>query len=469
ELLARVSESILRETLPEEHWYLAIPRAQIGRAILAQGREAEAESLLVNSYEVLSQARGPNSPHTMFAASALISLYDARRDYETARRFRDDLAAGINRGSDVIAWATARQVFGPEHQELVAAVDEFTGLFYDNLHLLPEKLPAVLSATERQLSAGDARAGIIGDLLRGYADRYLNRDDNHEAALRMLRESLRLHRLSGAPSEIRLAMTHWWLAHVSATTNPIDGLEHGHEALSLFEKIVGTDDWMYANSQQVIAGNLITLGRFEEAARYAADGFKVLLVRQGPRNVNTYVALGRAIDAYGNWGHAELAAPLAEQVLDAWLELSGPMVEIYNHGGNAQSMLDITSRIFRYPGFPASTYSKALQGALYARDANPDDTRYLENAAVGFFRAGRFDEAIAEFAGLPAEEPTRRAYRECFHALALAARGERASAEAMLAGIEAIWEEHSEDSESSKMVEGALREARLHIHGTEGR
>lgn len=329
ESLAFDSMAALRRKLPANHWYFAVPQAQIGRARLGLGDVARAEAMLVQSYETIQAARGANSPHTMYAANALIDLYEFVGKADDAREFRDALAVALYNTPNSVTWANSAPAFGPEHETLARALGELTDHMVEDTEQVPALLPAVLAET-KSLQHNDPRAGLAADLLRRTSDGYINRGGEEEPFLAMLNESHRLHSLLDEPNDLRFAMTLWWLSHVNYRIDPQHGLDCGLEALERYKRSVGERDWLVANAKQAIAGNLIALQRYEEAASYALAGYEDLLVRQGARNVNTYVALMRLIDAYGLWGRPDLAADAVMKTLTPWKSYSIESTSVYN-------------------------------------------------------------------------------------------------------------------------------------------
>jgi hypothetical protein len=89
------AESYLRETLTrasrfmvEDAWLLADAKGTLGECLGAQGRYAEAEPLLVESYEVLKTSQVPGSFRIKEASSRLVRLYDAWHKPEQAAQYR---------------------------------------------------------------------------------------------------------------------------------------------------------------------------------------------------------------------------------------------------------------------------------------------------------------------------------------------------------------------------------------------
>lgn len=92
---AQEGERILREalklrveSLPREHFWVAVAKGALGESLTTQKRYVEAESLLDESYASLNERLGPRDPRTSEAARRLASLYEAWGKPEQAAKYR---------------------------------------------------------------------------------------------------------------------------------------------------------------------------------------------------------------------------------------------------------------------------------------------------------------------------------------------------------------------------------------------
>jgi tetratricopeptide (TPR) repeat protein len=91
-------ETILREavkmrtdSLPKEHFWVALANDALGECLTTQGRYDEAEPLLLQSYESLKSSQGATNPRTRLALRRLVALYDDWGKPDTANAYRDKL------------------------------------------------------------------------------------------------------------------------------------------------------------------------------------------------------------------------------------------------------------------------------------------------------------------------------------------------------------------------------------------
>jgi tetratricopeptide (TPR) repeat protein/tRNA A-37 threonylcarbamoyl transferase component Bud32 len=77
EPLAREALAILRKTVPPGHWLVSYYESVLGGCLSSQGRYAEAEPLLVDSYKKMAKAKGVTPPRLAEAHARLVRLYEA--------------------------------------------------------------------------------------------------------------------------------------------------------------------------------------------------------------------------------------------------------------------------------------------------------------------------------------------------------------------------------------------------------
>lgn len=92
---AKEGETILREavklrteSLPKDHFWVAVANDALGECPTNQKRFAEAEPLLVESYATLNTSLGPRDPRTIEALQRVVSLYGSWGKPEQAAHYR---------------------------------------------------------------------------------------------------------------------------------------------------------------------------------------------------------------------------------------------------------------------------------------------------------------------------------------------------------------------------------------------
>jgi tetratricopeptide (TPR) repeat protein len=79
------------DSLPKEHFWVALANGALGECLTAQGSYDEAEPLLLQSYESLKSSQGATNPRTRIALRRLITLYDDWGKHDTANRYKNRL------------------------------------------------------------------------------------------------------------------------------------------------------------------------------------------------------------------------------------------------------------------------------------------------------------------------------------------------------------------------------------------
>jgi serine/threonine protein kinase len=92
---AREGEVILREavnlrtdSLPKDHYWVAIAKSALGECLTTQKRFPEAEPLLLESYNALLKSQGAQNPRTLLAQRRLLELYQRWNRPELADKYR---------------------------------------------------------------------------------------------------------------------------------------------------------------------------------------------------------------------------------------------------------------------------------------------------------------------------------------------------------------------------------------------
>jgi tetratricopeptide (TPR) repeat protein/predicted Ser/Thr protein kinase len=88
EKILREAVKIRTESLPKEHYWVALANSALGECLTIQQRYNEAEPLLLGSYESLNNSEGRNNPRTRLALQRLIELYEKWRKPDLAARYR---------------------------------------------------------------------------------------------------------------------------------------------------------------------------------------------------------------------------------------------------------------------------------------------------------------------------------------------------------------------------------------------
>jgi eukaryotic-like serine/threonine-protein kinase len=79
EAILRDAMKLRSESLPKDHFWVALAKDALGECLTSEGRFAEAEPLLTESYETLERRLGPRDPRTREAAQRLTLLHDQAR------------------------------------------------------------------------------------------------------------------------------------------------------------------------------------------------------------------------------------------------------------------------------------------------------------------------------------------------------------------------------------------------------
>jgi serine/threonine-protein kinase len=93
EKILREAVKIRTESLPKEHYWVALANSALGECLTIQKRYSEAEPLLLDSYQSLKKSQSADSPRTTIALQRLINLYEAWNKTDRATPYRALLPA----------------------------------------------------------------------------------------------------------------------------------------------------------------------------------------------------------------------------------------------------------------------------------------------------------------------------------------------------------------------------------------
>ena len=75
----REALKIRTDSLPKEHYWVALAKSALGECLTIEKRYHEAEPLLLESYGSLKNSQGADNPRTKLAGHRLDALYDKMR------------------------------------------------------------------------------------------------------------------------------------------------------------------------------------------------------------------------------------------------------------------------------------------------------------------------------------------------------------------------------------------------------
>ena len=84
-------------TVKSDYWTIATTQGALGECLTAQHRYAEAESLLIESYNSLKASQGEQNPRTIEARQRLVKFYEAWKKPALAAQYRAQPAASLAR------------------------------------------------------------------------------------------------------------------------------------------------------------------------------------------------------------------------------------------------------------------------------------------------------------------------------------------------------------------------------------
>ena len=88
EIILREAVKLRTDSLPKDHYWVAIANSALGECLTTQKRFPEAEPLLLESYNALLKSQGAQNPRTLLAQRRLLELYQQWNKPELADKYR---------------------------------------------------------------------------------------------------------------------------------------------------------------------------------------------------------------------------------------------------------------------------------------------------------------------------------------------------------------------------------------------
>ncbi|MCC7292006.1 MAG: serine/threonine protein kinase [Phycisphaerales bacterium] len=389
--LAQQTLALLAAKLPENHWYLHVYRGKLAACLIPQGRQEEAEPLLLSALNGVSASRGDNNSYVAEIHKTLAALYASRGEEVRAREQRSKFASALTRSSLVLAWrevdpvyaACAGPAFGEDLEELAQQLDGLRSVLSTASSEVTTALERVIESRRQFLEDEDPQSAVIADLLSSWQHAHRNRL-TVEASEAMLREALCIYAANPHDNTRKVAEAHWRLGAVQEQNKQfVEGEGSAREALRLLDGVANQDYGFTGATISLLGGCVMGQGRLEEAEPILREAFENLLSVVGPGNGNTSVAFGRLLRYY----------KAADRTGDAGELIADYMSLFPQRRQGASVTIAALRQILHDPSWPVAAFEGALPAAEYCASLLPGDAGAKMRVGIVLYRAGRFAEA----------------------------------------------------------------------------
>ncbi len=438
EQAANKSLALIRETLPADHWYVALCKARLGACLIGQQRFDEAEPLLLEGYERVVAARGATGRLASEILRSLVRLDDDAGRPERAARHREALAAAIAGSPEYTSWVTseewgtcARSAFGPEQDSLIELLEQLKSELRNGGPSAGGAIAAAIDSWESLLPDEHPLSALIAEVAINWLAYETKTGVPAEALLNLSRKAVRVARASPAlhprkrafilaQAGIQFRRQEQFLEAEGLLRGALAILESGYDSYAFA-------DWVKAQLGVVLVGQ----GRFDEAEPWLLSGYQGLLDYGGPATGDTRGALRHLLDLYERTGRLDRLTEIAAQ--DVRQTLDAPDVR-------PSDQYSAAWRVVRAAGHDPETYALALQLAQRAVAALPEVDGARRTLAAALYRTGQYPAAL-------------EAVRHADELASKSRRGRRARDQLLMAMIQhRLGDEQAADA--------ALREAR---------
>jgi tetratricopeptide (TPR) repeat protein len=386
--------ALVRETLPADHWYVALCNARLGACLIGLGRHGEAEPLLERGYTRVVAARGAAGRYASEILRSLVRLDDAAGRPEQAARRRDALAAAIAGSPEYASWVasdiwatSARAAFGPPREALADSLERLKASLRTGSPGAADAVADTTQLWDAHLPDDHPLSAVIAEIVITWLAYDAPVNTPTDAVLDMTRRTVRIARQSAAIHPRKRA---YILAQAGIQFRERSQLKEAEavlcEALTILDAGHGTyafGDWARAHLGVVLAAQ----ERFDEAEPLLRSGYEGLLDYGGPTTADTRGALKRLLSLYEETDETERFAAVATD--DIRNLLAASEVDPIEQYGAAW-------RIARDAGLSTESYELSFQLARRAADALPDSDSSHRALGAALLRIGRSAEALSE-------------------------------------------------------------------------
>ncbi|MBL9030751.1 MAG: serine/threonine protein kinase [Phycisphaerae bacterium] len=382
EALIRESIERLSSTLAPDHWFIAVLESRLGLCMLDQGRIAESAALMQRSLPRIVAAQGWTYRPVRETLVRLARAYDTLARPDLARAARRDLAGAMARASTHCSSSLAREALTGEHEafwtilrslhrELAAGSDKVPGL-----------LDRVLAERRARFPDDDEYAGMFVDQMFPQLNGYINAAGFDEHSLEAYRELLRICRVNTHLHVDKRAGGSFWVSwNLEHLGQHVEGEALARESIDIGRHRHARSYGRGGITLSLLGGHLLGQGRHDEAEPWLLDGLDALWSSLGAADGNTHNAWDRVVALYAAWERSERLVPILRRLID-----SNPP---------ANDLIAWGSRVLVRPRLTVGAYHAAFDAISAAAGAAPIDFRLLSTLGMAHLRLGRHDVALA--------------------------------------------------------------------------
>ena len=297
----------LDDVFGPDAFQLAFCRSMLGEALLGQGRYEEAEPHLVESHVVI--AATTEGFYTVDSVGRLARLYAAWGKPERAKPYRDDFARILSRERYPSPWMISRTAYGPEHGELVAAMERASAVFnaaaygirgvpFDALAPAVEEAAELVRALppDHDLVCLTARQFVFWAVTipEGTLD---------DVRVRMVETALPLLEPFAGEVPLVVAEGNAVLSSAALARGELAvAARLARESSRLLGEFFGGDSWMTAVAKVRVARCLAEQRLFDDAEALLLPALDVIAAQLGDAHSETGKVRAALRELYGAWG-----------------------------------------------------------------------------------------------------------------------------------------------------------------------
>ncbi len=321
----RASLDAMRRIYPPGNFHVAFCESMLGASLVAQGRYAEAEPLLIGSHKVLiGQSADESHFFSLDSYGRVIQLYDGWERLDESRQIREAFAKRIARSKWGAPWPIAQLAFGPADADLKALcerLDQATGGYSftaipgsNHSEELEALIEGIVTLRRERLAGSSARAVVLARLLLGWSNT-LAPGPTDGVRFNIAKEVLDiLNTWQGEVPPLEIAKALALEADTLIARGEIDVAKRGaYEAWALLRDAPTDTSWYTASAKVRIGRVFVHLGLFAEAEALLRPAHQVLTASLTASHAETQEARSGLSVLYETWDKPARLRELAQQ------------------------------------------------------------------------------------------------------------------------------------------------------------
>ena len=351
---------------------------RVGHARRLEGKQAEAEALLMQTAQIMRRVLGPEHPDTLLATYYLGDVYNHEGKYAQAEElFRQNLEA-------------RRRVLGPEHRSTLSSMNGLANAYSEQgKYVQAEAIyKTILEISRRVLGPEHPNTLLaMSNLALDY-----DSEGNFAEAEALLRQAVDTRRRVLGPEHPDTLISMQYLASVYSDKG--DNAQADvmfKQTLDIRRRVLGPEHPDTLLSMTNLASMYYAEGKYTQAETLGTETLELMRKVLGPNHPDTVWRMNNLATVYSVLGRYAQAEALFNKALEFRRRVLGP-----EHPSTLSTLSDMASMFQRQGKYAqAETYAaQAVAGRVHGGGKEDPDTLAVEaDLVLAYYSQGKFAQS----------------------------------------------------------------------------